>query len=523
MTAARGDGAALRFLWLAGLLAVAASASCRSHRNPGTCRSQGDCGAGERCDVPTRRCLPADAAAAADGLADHTPEGSGGDVASPDAPDAGGDASTGTDADASGGGDASDGGPSTCSAAGDCAGTPFPVCDLSAGKCVECMGDTHCSAPRPVCMSNVCVGCTLDTHCMGAAPICDKARNSCVGCMADGECRIKSAATPACANGRCVACSKSQHCPLTTPICNGNACRRCLRDAECSEGYGPDPGVCRENDGRCASDADVIYLQNRVECSTSARGDGTAVTPFCFSSDAAAELSAERDVIVVRGPRDKPLDPLDLTFTGAPVLVVGQNGARIAPPNVGSPPLFTMLGGDVTVRDLEIGMGNGAGVLASGGVLRMTRCLVTLNRRAGIDVENAAFDISNTVIARNGGTTDPGVRLGAAAAGPQVFRNNTVLENGFGGVSCASSYQLVGSVFVGNAVVPFGPTCVATDACALACSAIAPAFDATFHYQASAPAACIDVLDSAPATDRDGEPRPRGARSDCGADELNAN
>jgi hypothetical protein len=143
----------------------------------------------------------------------------------------------------------------------------------------------------------------------------------------------------------------------------------------------------------------------------------------------------------------------------------------------------------------------------------------------GIQTTSAAFDIENTVIAMNGGTTDPGVKLGATTATPVVFRNNTVVGNAAVGVQCGASYNIEGSILFGNnaGTQQLSPLCVATDLCATACSTTDPMLDETagkYQLTAASPAACIDVLDVAPPTDRKGTTRPQGPKSDCGADEY---
>jgi hypothetical protein len=203
----------------------------------------------------------------------------------------------------------------------------------------------------------------------------------------------------------------------------------------------------------------VIYLQNSASCSTSA-GSGTFASPYCSPGDATAALvsAANKTVIVVKGPL--AVGNLTLSISQRPILIAGQNSAKINAPTTGTPPLVSITAGDVTLRDLTISNGNDAGVSVSGrATLRMDRCTVIGNAKNGIVTDNSAFDIVNTVIAGNGGGAYSGVTLGSYTGSPTRFVFNTVVNNGFGGVVCGGSYALTGILANGNGTANFSSNC----------------------------------------------------------------
>src|SRR5262249_33367891 len=149
-------------------------------------------------------------------------------------------------------------------------------------------------------------------------------------------------------------------------------------------------------------------------------------------------------------------------------------------------------------RDLGVTMGTGAGVMAgANSTLRLLRCLIDSNSGGpGIQTTNAAFDIENTVIAKNGMTVAAnGVTLGATSATPTIFRNNTVVQNAAIGVACVGSFTVTGSIISGNggnAVL----SCTANDACAMSCTTNLM-LNASYQLTTNSPAGCKDVLGSA--------------------------
>jgi hypothetical protein len=450
-------------------------AGCLVEKNPSYCHANTDCGPGRYCDVTAAVCRPAqdgggDTAIDARDAADGALLGDARDAAS-EAPDT----KTGCDTDL------------------DCTDPAKPGCDSATRTCVVCARNANCSAPTPACDTTVhaCVGCLGNGDCSAPTAVCNIPAQVCVGCLADTDCMG------------------------TTPICNTTAhsCRACAADAECATKLGADPGVCL-GDGHCATSDEVIYAQGGASCP----GAGTAASPYCDSQRAMSAVSSAKHVVVMRGT----LGEWTLAQPGTPVVVVGQSSAKIAPVTAGAAGI-TINGADVLIRSVSVVSGTSGGLVANAGsTLRLYGCLVESN--AGIGVQTAgAFQIENTVIAKNGGSQFAGVSIGPTTATPTVFRNNTVVQNGVIGVTCGAAYTISGNIVFGNGVAQLTPNCSAADSCATACSTMDPMLDETagkYQLTTNSPAACIDVLDIAPPTDRKGTTRPQGPKSDCGADEL---
>jgi len=186
-----------------------------------------------------------------------------------------------------------------CATSADCTSPDAPVCSL--GLCVSnCRVDADCAdvAGRPLCAADgVCVGCETDDQCPAEAALCDTSSRSCRGCIADDECAS---------------------------------------------------GVCVEADGRCAEDAEIIYV--------SAGGTDTGSCPVaapCASLEFALQLvRADRSIIHVTGGQ------LDVTTSLMPVqaTTIDGTGTRLLKP-LNSPLLSLAAGGAaflVTVEGVSV-------------------------------------------------------------------------------------------------------------------------------------------------------------------------
>jgi hypothetical protein len=146
----------MRAFLLAAVLAAIGAVSCGKTLRPGYCRADSDCvgmGSGICDNAPDGGTFTCGDGGASDASVDR--DGS-------DAPEAG---------------DASDGPiekPFTCTITADCADAGMSgVCEAIAGKCVECLIDSDCTATTtPVCdkAANMCVRCTTDAQCVAKAP-----------------------------------------------------------------------------------------------------------------------------------------------------------------------------------------------------------------------------------------------------------------------------------------------------------------------------------------------------------------
>ena len=162
--------------------------------------------------------------------------------------------------------------------------------------------------------SEVAPECTTSSQCPAEKPICDA--QTCRACdsarSGDGAaCASRDATRPFCGpNGACVECVSATSADCTAnpakPICDVslNTCVGCATDGQCvAKGVGP--GICMSHqDGRCASDSEVIYVENKGGCASSVLTpmSGSVGTPFCGPQIALDALTSSRRVLVISGP-----------------------------------------------------------------------------------------------------------------------------------------------------------------------------------------------------------------------------
>ena len=121
------------------------------------------------------------------------------------------------------------------------------------------------------------VGCADSADCHDpAAPICEAGR--CVGCQLTAEpqaaCADRDPSMPLCLDdGSCAACPADAVCPAVAPACG---CTACVSHDEC-----PGGAACGFDDGECLSGA-VVYVDDQPACP----GTGTEQDPFCSIQDA---------------------------------------------------------------------------------------------------------------------------------------------------------------------------------------------------------------------------------------------
>jgi hypothetical protein len=342
--------------------------------------------------------------------------------------------------------------------------------------------------------------------------------------------------------GMCVECLKNDDCIAKpkTPICEAHMCRACKLDSEC-----PDPKICM-TDGHCAPSGEVIFVEVNSNCSGA---NGSSASPYCAPNDAVTMLGTGKDVILIRGPVNGPM--LLNTSVVAPVVIGRQNsGGESGLVSTGNGVGVTVSSGDVLIRDLAVesststtskgivasgtstkltlvnvtvNLTNGLGVQAdTGAKLTMNRCTVQNNNRGGIQLGTLSFDITNTVIAKNGPGTDTGgviwggVRISATGQVPSSTRvlNNTVVQNNAAAFSCVTDVPIVGSIVFNN-ITGDGAGCTIASCCA-----VEPLLTAAYRLMSNSP--CIGKLDPTMAAldDIDGQLRANGQMNDCGADEF---
>ncbi|HEY0839640.1 MAG TPA: hypothetical protein VGD74_05595, partial [Vulgatibacter sp.] len=149
--------------------------------------------------------------------------------------------------------------PEGCTTNSDCQFNPRgPHCEKGSGRCVACLGDSHCKDGR-TCEVGVCVGsvCTDDSDCSAPTPVCSADGRSCIECRDDAGCGEGRH----CDAGVCVQdlCTSDEDCAgnAAGPRCDlgTGACVACLDEGDCAEGEICSAGVCEPRPG-CQTDVD---------------------------------------------------------------------------------------------------------------------------------------------------------------------------------------------------------------------------------------------------------------------------
>jgi hypothetical protein len=403
-------------------------------------------------------------------------------------------------------------------------GVPAPATDAGLMS-ASCMGNEAGALCAP---AGNCVECLVAADCKDVTkPIC--AANRCVACTTDAQCSTRNGGAPACdlPTGRCFECTADRFCSVTNrPICNlgSHICARCTSDSQCEAKPGVNPpGVCMSHqDGRCASDVETVYVSNVTNCSTVPASGGTSLAPFCSPQLGIDAARGGKHLVLLRGTT--PLVPFNVALVDpAEISVISKDGAII---DHGAAIGIHLTRGLLYVRGVTVVAGFGTGMVAEGGatsVLRLDRCQI-LGSGGGLLINNAGFDISNTVIANNnealvppaGPATYGGVYLRSAAGAPTTFRYNTIVGNQNIGLVCFGPYVTSSLIVANNTLAQVAPPCTPTMGPGIT---VDPQLDTLFHLMVNSP--CIGQGDSAnaPPDDIDGDPRPMPG-SDCGADEF---
>jgi hypothetical protein len=104
----------------------------------------------------------------------------------------------------------------TCQASADCAGK---LCDTTTHACVQCLGDTDCTAGSQHCVAGACrPACSGDGQC-GQGKLCDSATSTCVECKTNADCPASSN----CLVGSC----QADLCDPAQSTCSGNGVSAC--------------------------------------------------------------------------------------------------------------------------------------------------------------------------------------------------------------------------------------------------------------------------------------------------------
>lgn len=395
----------------------------------------------------------------------------------------------------------------------------------------------------------------------------DRPGNNCssdgeISCASDRDCPDDTAVCDVSGARICVQCTPDQHaaCIDETPVCIDNACRPCTAHDQCAS------RVCLADDGgACAAPEDVAYLQEGgtgTECSL-ARPCGSLATAV---NAGARYIKIAAGLVVNSGAT---------TIEGRAITILGDPGAALD--RNGDGPLLRVRGEDthVALRDLTISgatgpdaaaielepaggsaslslarvtvEGNeGLGLSATGGAVTIARSTFQGNAQGGIDLgPSARFDITNTFIVRNGNDLTSvfgGVRIEAVSAGANRFEFNTVVDNraaargvtrGSGVICDIVDFPAANNIIARNRIgaSATAPNAQTLGVCTYPTSKIqhdvaslgfASPDEPPFSYKLSEGSAAIDqaTTTSPVAIDHEGDPRPRGAQKDIGADEL---
>jgi len=396
------------------------------------------------------------------------------------------------------------------------ADNPYHLCDFDSGALAVDTREAGADQRPAADATDARTGCGSDRDCVGdpGGPACDMARRVCVACTGNDHCRSDGGSNVCDQQSHvCYPCVLDGDCGGTTPICHDHACRGCRTDAECTS----DPKICAD-DGRCVQPGEVIYVKKGTSCP----GNGSLTQPYCVPADGVAALTPTKRVMILIGPDLLPAFSISGGSAGS-IFVVGQQMAAVAGGAADMAGIEISGGATVSIRGLRAASSlAGAGIYVHGNntSLRLDRCRIENNAKGGIYVDTAAVDITNTIVAGNMSTSSTGcggwagVCLNYAANGSR-FLNNTVVSNSGTGVACnATGMNVTGSILSGN--TPNSAQCTVTTCC----SETTPGLTSDYHLAPGS--VCIDQLDknAAAPDDIDGQSRPYGSMSDCGADEY---
>jgi hypothetical protein len=217
-------------------------------------------------------------------------------------------------------------------------------------------------------------------------------------------------------------------------------------------------------DGRCASEAETIYVQQSAGCVMTADATaGSAATPFCGLDKGAVALSPNRRLFVVRGTVQGTAWTLQGTNADPQVSMVGQQNAVLAG---GASPGLRVIGANLFGRGLKVTRSVDVGISVSGGaVLRLEDSSVDNNGGGGILLQQAAFDLRNVTVTDNGpGTLNLATWGGIAVVDPPTngskrFQRVSILQNKGPGLSCSGAVDGDGVLAAQNSTVDINPTC----------------------------------------------------------------
>lgn len=323
-------------------------------------------------------------------------------------------------------------------------------------------------------------GCQTSQQCPASSPVCVGA--TCASCTGAGSdaCSKRDPVHPVCSSsGTCVQCLTSADCSGATPICatNPNTCGACTSDSQCA-GKGVGPGICMSHqDGRCATDAETIYVQYTPMCATNpGGGNGTPGSPFCSLSTAVVSFTSACKVMAIIGPVAGSGVYIQAVSVGASQLsLIGEGMGKIISPG-GSAPNLVVDGANVYLRDVIISGSPDVGLsVKNSATIQLESVVLDSNAKGGLLVDSSSFDVRNSTFTNNGPGTGSGgagwggIRVqGATPPSPRTLIDVTIAGNKQIGLSCAWPVTGAGVYSSGNAGgIDVSPTCSVTTCAAL--------------------------------------------------------
>jgi len=453
-----------------------------------------------------------------------------------------------------------------CTADQQCTLPMASVCDVSGSRtCVQCTQDdfASCTGSTPVCMSNTCQKCTEHAQCASGA------------CLPGGACGDDTNVAYIDATGSDnPACSKAAPC-LTVmnalslgrpymkfhgttdePISiKGGRVVTFLADAGAtltrrSSGNGAILTVQDNDTSLSVYDLSISNAPNDpsgIGCLVPTAGAKLALTRVTISNNPGGGISMSGGTVTVSQSTVSGNTGVGISMSGGTVTVSqstvsGNTGVGVS-----------TTGGTVTVSQSTI-INNPVGISSTGGTATVSQSTIINNPVGGLSITGAtAFNVNNTLIAYNGRALGQPTEIGGAVLTANTsgsrFEWNTVAFNESsglvhrGGLSCNAPMVAAGGNLIYHNSEPDGtgglttsaatqknPTDVAacqfgnslavpTDANNLGLKSplVAP-FD--FHLTSASPATIVDAGGVCSGVDIDGDPRPRGAACDLGADEY---
>lgn len=362
--------------------------------------------------------------------------------------------------------------------------------------------------------------CTIDDECPTTAKYCliESGIGMCVGCRDDNDCSLS--------------------CDADTRVC-----RTCVEHADCTGSNACLP------EGACGTNDTVIYVADGADM-----GACTFDAPCKTIAYALTQVTQDRYHIKLSGTLNET------------VVVVGKRVVFLADPNTkltGGDPTIKMQEATVSIYDLEIACGTGAGIKsemgsttqlrdvyihgcagkgggieAKGGYISISRTRIASCSTGALTTDaNAVFSVTNTWIYDNGtaAATRSPVSIGATTMGVNNrFEHNTIVRNKVkagaavaGGVSCTltNTLPLPNNIIAGNTSTT-GLNNNTFGGCDTKGSLVSEtltefAFVSETDLHLTQPSIAIDKIDvSAVPDDIDGQFRPQGAKRDYGADEY---